>query len=335
MKKITTIGLSALTVAALLTLAACGGGGDSGSSQPAGNNDSGSGNNGNNGNGGAQTTPPGTVSTPQYDAGSVQLAVLNQLNQYRSQCGFPTLQQNTLLDRASQAHSQYMDVNAVVSDDEDATKSGFTGATYADRASRVGFAAANSTGGVSIGYYTNSSLTTDQYAQHLISGWLAGVYHVDVASLPVNVAGIGVTSTPYNSFPNIHAALSLANFVPLTGAAPLTFPCEGVSGIPSKGVSEIPTPPNTSGAWGTPVSIIGSVSDKVLLKSGTMTDASGGVINLQLLDSSNDPNKVLKSYMAVAYSASALTPNMSYSVALTGTINGTAFSRTFTFKTGQ
>jgi hypothetical protein len=59
------------------------------------------------------------------------------------------------------------------------------------------------------------------------------------------------------------------------------------------------------------------------------------VIALQVLDSAKDPNKLLQPYQGVAYPTTPLSPNSQYTVSLTGTINGVAFARTFTFTTGN
>ena len=76
-------------------------------------------------------------------------------------------------------------------------------------------------------------------------------------------------------------------------------------------------------------------ADKVLLTSATMADTTGTVISLQILNSTNDPNKLVQPEQAVAYPASPLQPNTQYSVNLSGTINGTPFTRSFTFTTGN
>ncbi|MCS6520758.1 CAP domain-containing protein, partial [Burkholderia thailandensis] len=58
------------------------------------------------------------------------------------------------------------------------------------------------------------------------------------------------------------------------------------------------------------------------------------VIGMPLLDASIDPNKLLPKFAGVAYPAT-LSPNTTYSVSITGTVNGTSFSRSFTFTTGN
>lgn len=90
--------LAALAAALSLTslLAACGGGGG-GSTAPTSSTTS---------TAASSTIPAGTTqATPTYAAGSAQLAMFTTINAYRQQCGFPALQQNTLLDQAAQNHT--------------------------------------------------------------------------------------------------------------------------------------------------------------------------------------------------------------------------------------
>ena len=80
-------------------LAACGGGdgGTTSGSTSTGGTTGGTTTGGTGGStGGTSTTVTGTLTTPQYTASSAQLAALTQLNQYRTQCGFPALQENTV-----------------------------------------------------------------------------------------------------------------------------------------------------------------------------------------------------------------------------------------------
>ena len=318
---------SAALVAAIL-VAACGGGGGGSSTGAAAAT-------------GASAPPESTatsanVTTPQYAAGSAQLAAFNLVNQQRQQCGFPALVENTQLDQAAANHAQYMTQNGgLVTDTEVSGNAGFTGVTYTDRAAHAGYPSSVGAGGVSAGYYTNATLTNTQYGQNLVYGWLSGVYHIGIAVWPVTTVGVGVGQTTFNGFPQVQGAMTIANLQPMTTSGPLTFPCQGTTGIAYSGAAETPTPPNTSGACGAPVAVAGNPSDTVMLTSGTMTDTQGHVINLNLLNSANDPNKELPAFESVAYSTTPLVANTTYTVSLAGTYNGTAFSRNFTFTTGN
>lgn len=316
-------------LAVFAALAACGGGGGGGNDNSSGASPA----------TGASTpatpTNPANVTTPQYPSDSFHLAAFTLLNQQRQKCGFSALQQNTALDQAAAAHAQYQATNNTISDTETAGAAGFTGVSYVDRAAHFGYTQSVGFVGVSGGFYTNATWTEAQYGEQAIYGLISGVYHIAIAAAPTTAIGIGKVATTYNGFPQEWYSMTLANYQPVTTNAPLTFPCQGTTGVAYSAGGEIPTPPGTSGNWGTPVAVAGNSSDTVVMQSGSMTDSSGNVITLQVLDSAKDPNKILPKYMGVAYPATPLSPNASYSVSLTGTINGTAFSRTFTFTTGN
>ncbi|WP_442859608.1 CAP domain-containing protein [Burkholderia sp. 8Y] len=274
------------------------------------------------------------MTTPQYPADSFHLAAFDLLNQHRQQCGFPALQENTALDQATAAHAQYLASNSVITDTEVEGKPGFTGATFVDRAAHFGYTANNGSIGVSGGYYTNAALTETQYGQNAIYEFESGVYHISIAASTANTVGIGKVATTYNGFPQEQFSLNLTNYQQVT-SAPLTFPCQGTTGVAYTSFGEIPTPPATSGNWGTPVAVVGNPTDTIVMLTGTMTDSSSHVIPLQVLDSAKDPNKELLPNQGVAYPTTPLSPNSQYTVSLTGTINGVAFSRTFSFTTGN
>ena len=134
MKTTTQIARTTFAIAALLALAACGGGGGSGGGTGAAAPASGAST--------PSTTSTATsanVSTPQYAAGSAQLADLTQVNAERQQCGFPALTENTQLDTAASNHAKYMGQNGSVTDAETSGISGYTGTTYASRAVAAGY----------------------------------------------------------------------------------------------------------------------------------------------------------------------------------------------------
>ncbi|MFP4896623.1 CAP domain-containing protein [Paraburkholderia sp. EG304] len=319
--------LTAISFAAVLALAACGGGGGGGDSSGSSSASSPT--------GASAPSAVTNLTTPQYATGSFQLAAFNLLNQQRQQCGFSAVADNASLDTAAQAHAQYQATNNVFSDTEIASNAGFTGVTYDDRAVAAGYPRNLSASGVSGGYYTTATLTPSQYGQQLVYDWLSGVYHIAIGVWPITAVGIGEVSTTFNGFPAIWSSLNMGNLQGKTSGTPLTFPCQGTTGVAYSAGGESPTPPNTSGNWGTPVAVVGNLADTIVLQSGTMTDTSGHVIVLQLLDSANDPNKILPAFEGVAYPSAPLTPNTVYAVSVSGTVNGTAFSRNFTFTTGN
>lgn len=323
------LSLLAYTFASALSLSACGGGGD-------GTATAGAGSPANGPTSSPSQSVPGTVATPQYASASAQLAMFDAINQYRTQCGFPALQENTILDQAAQAHAKYEGLNSVISDTEAQGKPGFTGVTGADTAVTLGWPASVFTERGDAGFYDATTVTSAQFGRQFVSEWASGVYHVSIMTYPANLVGFGEYETTYNGFPVGSGTVQVGQAATYTLAnAPLTFPCQGVMGIAYRGAGESPTPPSTSADWGTPVSVIGNLSDTVMLTSAVYIAPGGATINLQILNSTADPNHLLGAYQAVAYPTVPLQPNTQYSVVLNGTINGTVFSRTFTFTTGS
>ena len=318
---------AALLVALSLSmlLAACGGGGGGGAptasvtsqptSSPAPTSTSGT---------------NGTLTTPQYAAGSQELAAFNQLNAMRQQCGFPALKENTLLDASTANHMQYMINNSYIGHYEVVGNPGFTGSVPQSRAQYVGYV--GSVGEVLDSFSTGSG----------------GAYAIlQLSSAPYHLAGLFFPSTDigmkYGALNSTYDAY-VADFGAVTPAqyqnSPLTYPCQGVTGAAYANTSgETPNPiingQTVQFPIGTPVAIVGNASDTIALSSGTMTDPGGSVINLDLLDSATDGNHEIASFAAVAFPASPLQPNTTYNVSLTGTDNGTPFSRNFSFTTGN
>lgn len=320
--------LAASAIAAILTLAACGGGGGSSSTTSSTTSTTTS----------TQTATSADVTTPQYATSSAQLAIFNTLNAYRQQCGFPSLTENTTLDTSVQKHSVYMiDNGDTVTDSEVAGNTGYTGANYATRAVAAGYptAATASMWGGSAG--VSGSLTAAKFGALEANAWISGVYHVGVLFNTGSLVGIGEAEASANSTTNSNAAIVVVQNAGSITNGPVTFPCQGVTGVPYDGLSESPTPPNVSASgWGTPVIVAGNLTDTIVLTSATMTDPSGNVITLQLLNSTNDPAGEVKSYYAVAFPASPLQPNTTYTVNITGTYNGAAFTKPpYTFTTGS
>lgn len=307
-------------------LAACGGGGGASSGSTTTS---------------TTTVPSGTtLTTSQYASGSVEAAMFSAINADRQMCGFPVYQENTLLDQAAQNHTVYMlDNGGTITDFETQGNPGFTGVTGQDRAEYVGWPTGVSTGTGSAGYYTNATLTSTQYGDALVAAWASGVYHQSLLVDPMSLTGLGVSQTTYNGYPQLAASLMIGEFVNTmsASASPMTFPCQGATGLPyENGGGETPTAPGVTGAFGTPVSIVGNPSDVIRISSGSMIDlANSASVPLQALDSSTDPNHVLPAYVGVVYPTSPLTANTQYSVTISGTVNGTPFSRNFTFTTGS
>ena len=319
---------AALLVALSLSmlLAACGGGGGGGApsasvtsqptSSPAPTSTSGT---------------NGTLATPQYAAGSQELAAFNQLNAMRQQCGFPALKENTLLDASTANHRQYLIDNQVFSHYETSGNPGFTGVDPQARGQYVGYS-----GNVA---EVAAAPQANYGGFNSIMSLASLPYHEALMFLPLT--DVGMTYGSLSSTVDVYIADLGASTPDHYSTAPMTYPCQGTTNAvyQSSAGGEAPTPiingQTVQFPIGTPVAIVGNASDTIALSSGTMTTPGGSVINLDLLDSATDGNHDIQPYSAVAFPASPLQPNTTYNVSLTGTDNGTPFSRNFSFTTGS
>lgn len=337
MKQKNISAVTAFAFAATLALAACGGGGGGSDSSSGANNSS---------PGTSSQAVTGTQATPQYASTSAQSAAFTLLNQYRQQCGFAALQENTILDTAAENHAKWEGANSQVSDTEQSGQTGFTGADYQTRAQYAGFPSTVSVGGASGGgdAVFPADFVAATAGQQFAYGLVGGVYHNVVVGYPANIVGFGENETQTTvgsyTYTNSWQSMSFASTqaTPQTsGTGPLMFPCAGSTGLPYRVVAESPTAPNVSSTgWGQPVSAFGlKLTDTVTIQTATLTDTSGNVITLQVLNSATDPNKMIPAWYATAYPTSPLTPNTTYTANITGTYNGTPFSRSYSWTTGN
>lgn len=280
-------------------------------------------------------TGNGTLASPQYAAGSPELAAFNQINAMRQQCGFPAVKENTLLDKAANNHYMYMVDNQVQGHYETQGNPGFTGVTPQNRAAAVGYP-----------YGAGEEIT----GLNTNAGGVVSV--IRLASLPYHVADlftpyteVGVQYGPGNASNQYYLfelMIGAGQSTPLLQNAPLTFPCQGTTGVDYEAAGpEGPEPTingtvyNVSTPVGTPIAIIGNPSDTIALTNATLTDPSGASIALNLLDSADDSNHELPPSAAAVFPTSALQPNTTYMATISGTINGNTFTRQFTFTTGN
>jgi uncharacterized protein YkwD len=285
---------------------------------------------------GPQTPTTANVVPARYPPASMPARWFAALNRYRTQCGFPAYIENLTLDQAAQAHAEYLALNDFQAPDlESATGKRFVGETYAKRAAHFGFPVGMAgVGGVANVAHSTRERSEVESADDLFNGWISGVYHAWIVASPLTELGAGWTQTIIHGTQYALGNLTVSDLQPMTGDLPLTFPCEGTTGVPYAARGEQPEPPHTHGIWGAPIAVSGNPLDIVRLTSGSMQDAAGHPVALELLDTSNDATHDILKYMAVAYPPEALQPDASYTVTLTGTVNGVKFVRHFTFRTG-
>ncbi len=274
----------------------------------------------------ASTAIVTSVPAASYAAGSQEAAAYALINQERSRCGFGQLAQNLALDKAALAHANYLLVNNVFGHEEIESNAGFTGVRSWDRAIAAGYGS-NQISEVIAGGTT---------ALASAIGLFDAPYHALILLGGSRDIGLGWTKNPAKTYGNLVVDLGLGaqqQAQLLTAVA--TYPCEGTAGVNpvSPGESPSPFPGNSNQSWGQPVLVFGASDLRV--QSASITGPQGAVALRAVYGDGQtvDPNSYCRAGKACIIPV-ALSANTSYSVSITGTDRGAAFSRAFTFRTG-
>jgi uncharacterized protein YkwD len=335
--------LVALT--AIVVLSACGGGG-----------------------GGASVTAPtgGTVTPPAptqtaaaatlvtsvpaatYALNSPEMGAFTQLNAIRSQCGLGLIKQDTRLDAAAAAHTNYI-ANSTdpqrFGHTESAAYSFFTGVTPSDRTTATGYgpAASEIIGGNA--YFTQQPDETP--GKEMIRGTMATMYHGGALLSAFEHYGIGqrfnpLTGTPGHPAKAIVATSSLGKGNPavnqLAGDTVATYPCDGMKDVYTAFYEgEVPAPfPSsdyTNFKRGASIFVLVRSGQKLNVSSVTLTDPLGKVASGKLVTHANDRNGNLDPSIVIFSPDHQLANSTQYHLRVVGTNNGVSFDKTVTFTT--
>ncbi len=325
---------SILAFSIVAALSGCGGGGDNNSnSQPATGTPS------------TPTTPPVVttdstvimVAPAGNYADADRLAAYNYLNTQRVTCGFGALAQSAALDRAAQAHADFVATNVdaghpdAYSHTENASYPGFTGALPIDRANSQGY------GGVSAG----ENLAAEDTALLAAKGLLTVAYHT-LGTLRVDRdIGLGISkktatfATPITVVTLGLRSSSDAQYV--DSKTVVTFPCDGQSGVTTTHFAELPNPlPGRDLAKnpaGRPIIVKIRAGQTLSVSDFSVATAGGTSVKATLLTKATDPNQYVLDNEAVLIPDLPLTAKTTYTAKLVGTNNGQPISKTWSFTT--
>lgn len=265
-----------------------------------------------------------SVSAPTYTAGSVQLDFFTRLNDARTKFGVGLLAQNSAIDTAANNHVLYMGVNNITGHYEtDSTKPNYTGYQPLDRMNAAGY------GGVYGGEAIAYSSTTDGFDR-----LMATLYHREgLLSQGIVDVGIGVGTGIYSATVIDLGYKTTAYQFPAAGFLGL-YPYDMQTNVGKIFIDENPSPfPGGGSGYGYPVSVMSKFGTTIIAGSFTLLENSV-VVPTQVFNSANDPNKRLASHELVYVPTQSLKANTTYSVTFTGTVDGTAVSRNWSFTTG-
>jgi len=304
---------------AAIALAACGGS-DSDSTS------------GNSGSSGATSTGfSGQDASAPVLTNSVATDGFNWINYRRTQAGVGALTRNNLLDRSSQAHSDYQRLNNTVTHDEQANKPGFTGATVEDRVQAAGYKLVrNYASGEIIAATTNN--TGFYMAEQLVTA----IYHRFVMFEPLFKdmgAGAASTSANYVYFTtNLGATNGYSPGLPSHNI--VSWPFDGQTGVETTFASnyEEPDPVPDINEVGYPISVHANLTETIAVQSFTVRARGGADLRTRLLVKGQDANTTMASVAAIVPLA-PLAARTTYDVSFTGTVGGAAVSKTWSFTT--
>jgi len=314
--------------ATALMLAACGGGGSdngTGATTPAVANDTGNAG----GSGGTTTTPPADPSAPAL-TGDIATDGLNWINFRRSQIGVAQLSRNTVIDQTALGHSNYQKINNTVTHVQTAGKTGFTGAQLSDRLAQAGYVFNTN---ASRAYGEVISATTNKSGVFMAEELITAIYHRFVMFEPVFKemgSGAATTSAGYTYFTTDFAANNGYG----TGISGLvSWPYNGQTSVAPNFFSdyESPDPVPDQNEVGYPVSVHANINATLAVQSFTIRPRGGSDLTVKLLSHGGDAETPASA--AAIVPLAPLKAATVYDVSFSGTVNGTAVTRSWSFTT--
>jgi uncharacterized protein YkwD len=307
---------------AALALAACGGGGS----------DNGSASSLTGASGGGSTGFSGQDASAPVLTNNIALDGFNWINYRRAQAGVGVLAHNNMLDRSAQAHSDYQRLNNDVTHDEDPAKPGFTGATVEARVQAAGYVLA--------GRYASGEIiaaTNNNSGFYMAEELVTAIYHRFVMFEPLFKdmgSGVATGSSNYHYFTtNLGATNGYS--AGLVGNTIVSWPVNGQTGVQTTFNSDFeePDPVPDADNVGYPISIHANLDKTVSVQSFTVRPRGASAdLATRLLVKGRDANTTMSSVAAIVPIA-PLAANTTYDVSFSGTVSGTAVSKTWSFTT--
>jgi uncharacterized protein YkwD len=313
--------------AAAVMLAACGGGSDSPSESSTTAVANTTGNAG--GSGGTSATVPTDASAPAL-SGDIATDGLNWINFRRSQIGVTQLTRNTLIDRTALGHSNYQKSNNVVSHNQEAGKTGFTGAQLGDRLAQAGYTFNTS---ASRAYGEVISATTNRSGVFMAEELITAIYHRFVIFEPIFKelgSGAATTSAGYTYFTTDFAANN-GYGAGISGL--VVWPYSNQVNVAPNFFSdyESPDPVPNQNEVGYPVSVHANINATVTVQSFTIRPRGGSDMAVRLLARSVDAETPVS--VAAIVPLTPLKAATVYDVSFNGAVNGAAVTKAWSFTT--
>jgi len=270
---------------------------------------------------------PGTVAPTL--SGNIAADGRNWINYRRSQIGVPAVAQNAQIDNAALGHSEYQRVNNLMSHDQEPGRQGFTGADLGARLNAAGYTLDLNTG---YAFGEVISGTNNGSGFFMVEELITAIYHRFVIFEPKFReigTGAATNSRGYHYF--------TANFASRNGYGPgiarnalVTWPFNGQTGVAPNFFSntEQPDPVPDRNEVGYPISVHANLDAPLTVTSFTVRPRGGVTLQVLRVDPLS-ANKTAASIVPLLPLRAATT----YEVDFTGTVNGAAVARAWSFTT--
>ena len=273
-------------------------------------------------------TPVEPGSPPQTN--NVATDGANWINFRRMQIGIPVLARSGLIDSAAQNHSDYQRINNLVTHDEIAGRSGFTGVTLLARLNHVGY---TFTGGYAYGEVISASNSSS--GSYLAEELITAIYHRFVIFEPrFKEIGAGSAANGSYNYLTINFTANNGYGIGLGSGQLVTWPVNNAVGVTRNFMSDFESPDPVAGLneVGYPVSVHADIDANLVVTSFTMKPRGGSDLNVKLLATSAGDIHTPDSAAAIVPLAK-LAASTIYDVSFAGTSDGIPVSKTWSFTT--
>ncbi len=281
-------------------------------------------------------TAPAASATPVQESGepaatgNTATDGFNRTNFRRQQLGLSVLSRNPLIDNTAQGHSDYQKTNDTITHEQTPGAPGFTGATLQDRLAAAGYALI-----VPYAFGEVISASGDPSGINAAEDLITAIYHRFVMFEPRFLeAGAGAATAPgsYTYFTlnlassnGLGAGLGKGNFV--------HYPIADQQNVLTIFYSDFETPDPVAdrNAVGYPVSVHADITSTVTVQSFTIAPRGGAQLPVKLLSQATDANTAAS--VAAIVPLNVLSAKTTYDVQFSGTVDGVAAARSWSFTT--
>ena len=277
---------------------------------------------------------PDTPAAPGGPAVTGNIAVDGRewLNFRRSQVGMSTLNQNSVINMAAQNHSDYQRLNNTITHDQIQGRQGFTGVTVSDRLSAAGYVFNTS---AARAYGEVISATSSGTGQYMAEELITAIYHRFVIFEPVfKEIGTGAaTASNGRSYFTANFTANNGYGAGLGRGQVAVWPYDAQTSVPRNFFSdtESPDPVPNRNEVGYPISVHANINVPVAVTSFTVRPRGGADLSTRLLSNANDSHTGRSS--AAIVPLQPLAAGTTYDVTFTGTADGVAVTRSWSFTT--